>query len=96
MELTNVTTTSGILEPGLRKYMPYGMERYQVPAIYNLVASQVPWNRNFFQKVHSARHAFAVLHGHQGFDVSSAIFQSVFAVLNVGSFEYSWFFHNAP
>ncbi|SVC10244.1 uncharacterized protein METZ01_LOCUS263098, partial [marine metagenome] len=28
MELTNVTTTSGILEPGLRKYMPYGMERY--------------------------------------------------------------------
>ena len=42
MDIANLTTTSRILEPGLRKYMPYGMERYQVPAMGTIVVTLSP------------------------------------------------------
>ena len=42
MDTANLTTTSRILEPGLRKYMPYGMERYQVPSMGTIVVTLTP------------------------------------------------------
>ena len=42
MDIANLTTTSRILEPGLHKYMPYGMERYQVPAMGTIVVTLSP------------------------------------------------------
>ena len=42
MDSANLTTTSRILEPGLRKYMPYGMERYQVPSMGTIVVTLTP------------------------------------------------------
>ena len=41
MELTN-TSTSRLLEPGLRSFLPYGMERYQVPAMGTIVVTLTP------------------------------------------------------
>ncbi|MDP7439139.1 MAG: DUF1989 domain-containing protein [SAR324 cluster bacterium] len=41
MELTN-TPTSRLLEPGLRSFLPYGMERYQVPAMGTIVVTLTP------------------------------------------------------
>ena len=41
MELTN-TSTPRLLEPGLRSFLPYGMERYQVPAMGTIVVTLTP------------------------------------------------------
>jgi aminomethyltransferase len=42
MDLTNTTTTPRLLEPGIRSYLPYGMERYQVPAMGTIVVTLTP------------------------------------------------------
>ena len=41
MESTS-TSTFRLLEPGLRSYLPFGMERYQVPALGTIVVTLTP------------------------------------------------------
>ena len=62
--------------------------------IDDFVTGQIPWNRNFFQEIYSTSHAFAVSYRHEWFDVGTAIFQPIFAMLNVCTIEYNRFSHD--
>ena len=42
MSSLNPTSSPRLLEPGLRSYLPYGMERYQVPAMGTIVVTLTP------------------------------------------------------